>query len=49
MEIKGLGLHLQDAGDNVEIELIAAGCKQLSYSIDVPTTRSRPIATMLVH
>jgi hypothetical protein len=35
VEIKGLGLHLQDAGDNVEIELIAAGCKRLSYAIDV--------------
>jgi hypothetical protein len=35
VEIRGLGTHLQDAEDNVEIELIARGSNRLSYAIDV--------------
>jgi hypothetical protein len=35
VEIKGLGRHLQDAEEDVEVELIARGSNRLSYAIDV--------------
>ena len=35
VEIRGLGTHLQDAGPEVEIELLAAGSEQLAYTVDI--------------
>ncbi|MCG8650611.1 MAG: hypothetical protein MI861_12315, partial [Pirellulales bacterium] len=35
VEIKGLGVHLQDAPAEVEIELVAQGTRGLSYTVDV--------------